>query len=257
MLLSVHDPVHFTNLKRMSDSPAHYLASLEQPGDKTAFLIGRLTHFLVLGGDYEYAVFEGKTRAGKVWEAFEAANCGRDIFKMAEVEQAQRIADVVKADPVAAPYLVGEHELEVEWEFLGRKCSSRIDALNDYVVDLKTTTCAKPTTFRYDVDRYAYAAQLAFYREAARVGLGRATQGGVIVAVEKELPHAVTVCRLSPALLEDGMKLCRLWMERLLLCEARNEWPSYVQHVVDYDVRPTLEVPSLMLTMHNGQEVAA
>lgn len=250
--METSEPVHFTHLKRMSDSPAHYLASLEENRDSAAFHFGRLVHYLILGGVYDYAVWTGKRRAGKVWEAFEEANEGRDIFTKNDLDHAMRITKAVKTDRLAQPFLEGEREKLIEWSFLNRKCQSRLDVLGDHVVEVKTTQCSKPEKFRWDVDRYAYHAQLAFYRDAARY-IGRPTRGAIIIAVEKELPYAVTVCRLSDALLEEGAKLNRLWMERLLSCERANEWPAYTQSIEEYDVRRQEGVTLII----GGEEVAA
>lgn len=236
MQTSELEPVHWSHLKRMSDSPAHYQASFEEERDSAALLFGRLLHYLLLGGNYDYAVWEGDRRQGKLWDAFAELHTGRDIFKTAEVDHALRIVQAVKSSPVAAPYLEGDREVPIDWAFLNRSCKSRIDVLNDYVVEVKTTKCSKPDTFRWDCDRYAYPAQCAFYQDAARY-IRRPTKGAVIIAVEKELPYAVTVAKLSTDLLEEGRKLNFMWMERLLQCEAAKQWPAYVQTEVDFDVR--------------------
>jgi hypothetical protein len=41
---------------------------------------------------------------------------------------------------------------------------------------------------------------------------------------------------LSDRTLDEGRRIYRAWFEKLMVCEATNEWPGYVQSVVDFDV---------------------
>ncbi len=99
--------------------------------------------------------------------------------------------------------------------------------------------------------KMAYHAQLAFYSRAAS-STGRAANRHVIVAVETAPPFEVTVLRCSPRTIEAGDKLVRMWMERLLGCEAVDQWPGYVQTEVDWDLE---DDPGAMLI--DGEEVEA
>lgn len=230
---------HFHDLKRLAKSPAHYRAGLGVKGaDAAPFRFGRLTHRCTLGGG-EIHIFKGKVRNGKEWEAFKEGKNEEDIFKQDELDEALRIAAVLKTHPIAAELLEGEHELPVEWTMLGRKVATRgIDILNRKarrVVDLKTTSNAEPYAFQRGALRYGYHAQLAAYDDAAR-SLGVDIAEHYVIAVETSEPYAVTVHRLSPRLLDEGRKLIRSWMERLKACEEADEWPSYTQSVCEWDL---------------------
>lgn len=229
------EPVHFTHLKQIARSPAHYLASVQQGFDSPTFRFGRLVHYRVLGGTY--AIYEGERR-GNAWKDFVAANADREIFTRKEVDDAEPIAKAVREHPIAGPLLVGECELDVSWQYMGRACSSRLDVLNRKerrLVDLKTAQTTEPERFAYASRRYSYHAQGAWYSDAAAY-IKAPVDEVFLVSVETDPPHAVTVFRFTPRLLQEGRKLCRLWMERLLQCEAVNEWPAYTQSVVDLDV---------------------
>jgi hypothetical protein len=229
-------PVHFSDLKHMALSPAHYRARLDgEKRDTPAMMRGRLVHGLALGGGYQCAIYEGERR-GKAWSEFKAAHPGVDIVTGEEYSEAERVATAVRQHPIAGPLLVGELETHVEWEMLGRKCSSRLDVLGDgFITDLKTSASSEPGRFSRGALRMCYHAQLAFYADAASF-VGKPPREAFLVAVEPEPPYAVTVLRATPRALEEGRKLCRLWMERLLACEAANEWPEYVQAIVDLDI---------------------
>lgn len=229
------DPVHITSLKYIARSPAHYLAALENPKDSPAMRLGRLVHTIVLGGPPS-AVWEGERR-GKAWQEFKAAHEGAEIVTKSEVENATRIANAVLTSPVARPWLDGQTERAVEWTTLGRKCATHgIDILGkNFIADLKTTTDAHPERFMRAAVRMGYDSQLAWYRDAAR-HLGHDIEEGALIAVEVSPPYAVTVLRASPRIIEQGARRARLWLERLLACEAANEWPSYAQDVIEWDV---------------------
>lgn len=234
---TIHEPLHWTTLKHIARSPAHLVAAIENPKDTPPMRLGRLVHTIVLGGPPS-AVWDG-TRRGKEWEAFKAANEGREIVTRDEVERATKIANAVQRSPVAAPVLNGVTEYAVEWEALGRKCATRgIDIHNhgeNFLADLKTTTNAEPDKFRRACLGMGYHAQLAWYMDAA-AAIGKPVTRAYIIGVETAPPFAVTVLHVTARTLELGRQLNRLWLERFISCEAANEWPGYVQSIVDLDV---------------------
>lgn len=234
-------PVHFSDLKNMAQSAAHYVANLDRDWSSAAMVLGRVVHAMVLGRG-EWVVYPGKTRRGKEWDAFRADHGPDvDIVNEREYEQAKAIAKAVMLDPVAAPFLRGRHELAVEWEYMGRKCATRgidiigeLDSGQAFIADLKTSNTTAPWRFGRKCDDMGYDAQLAFYDLAAR-SIGVEPKQHYIIGVETSAPHAVTVLRLTPERLELGRRKIHAWMERLLACESSGHWPGYAQSVVEWD----------------------
>lgn len=259
-MLDPKDPVHFSNLKRIATSPAHYLASIGPHEDSDAFALGRLTHALVLGG--QFAVYEG-VRRGKEWDAFKAAQYAagltdENLYTSTQYAQARAMADAVMNDPIAPMYLRGEKEVPMEWTApTGRRCATRgIDVLNKerkFLTELKTATCTAPGKFGWEAKRFGYHAQGAFYQQACRLA-GIEINDVYIISVEKKKPYAVTVFHLTPRLLLEGDRLCRLWLETLRTCEEANVFPPYAQYVVELDVDEDSEGVTLQI---DGEEVAA
>lgn len=233
--MSQADPVHFTTLKKMALSPAHFRAACDEPRAPTPPMrFGSLVHHVYAGEPV--CIYEGERR-GNAWKEFAAAvDVGVEIFTRSELERAERCAAAIRRKPRAVEVMDGQVERTIEWTYAGRSCSSRLDVLgSEFVTDLKTTSCAEPGRFgRAALGRFAYHAQLAFYVNAAR-SIGRDPRAAYIVAVETAPPFAVTVMRLTLGALLEGEKLCRLWMERLRGCEESGAWPDYCESVVDLD----------------------
>jgi hypothetical protein len=221
--------------------------------------LGRIVHWNVLGGmpddeDGRITLWDGR-RQGNEWKAFEAEHAGDEIVTPAEWEAALAIADAVKNDPLAVPLLEGVRETQLRWAIGPRACSSRPDVLNPstgVLVDLKTTTDASLIGLKRQAWRMGYGGQLAFYRDAAAYH-GVMVRDAYIIGVEVKAPYAVTVLRLTDRILDQGQRMYRAWFERLLVCEASNEWPSYTQHVETFDVPEWMEVDA----GDEGEEVAA
>lgn len=278
------DEIHFSRLRLMARSPAHYRAHVDE--DSPARRFGSCVHVLALGG--EVIRFEGE-RTGNAWKGFRAlvdgaeyfvfdgphqgtawkwakADAGeRAIVTSADVELAMvarelqaarreagryalpivtsseysvaaRVAEAVRSHPIARELLEGETERPLEWPVLGRACAGQLDVLaSTRVVDLKTSTKTEPEWFRRHAIGMRYHAQLEWYRAGA-VACGYPIEECFVVAVETRPPYAVTCLRLTERALEAGAKTVRLWMERLLACEQADEWPAYVQSIVDLDV---------------------
>jgi hypothetical protein len=232
-------PVHFSRLKLMSKSPQHYAAAdTIPPQDTPAMRLGRLVHFLVLGGPH---VVYGGRRAGVEWNEFEAAHPGIEIFTATEADVARPIADAVLCDLDAGPLLVGERELPVEWTMAGRSCAGRVDVLgSDFICDLKTAADAAPERFTRQALRMGYHAQLDWYGNGVELaGLGR-KPARFIVAVETKPPHVVQCYEFTDAALEQGRRLWWTWWERLLACERSNNWPGYANGIFPIDAEDEL-----------------
>lgn len=282
-MLQAEDRVHFTHLKNIAQSPAHYLTSVEEGFDKAAYATGRLVHYLVLGGvqwtpevaieKANFAVYTGKgNRSSNEYKAFVAQfPKDFDIFKADELEECERIAAAVLTDPVVQRLglLEGRNEELIDWDNEGIPFRSHVDKHGTatsgprkgrrHLWDLKTTTCSKPEKFHWEARRFHYGAQLATYQDACR-SIGFVADDIYIVAVEKAAPFCVVVYELTEAILEDGRKLARVWKEIYKVCEKAQHWPGYVQDVVTFDVLPqnaAAEGAPLMLITHDGSEVAA
>jgi hypothetical protein len=232
--------VRFSALKHMARSPLHYLDAVQTDrGDTLAMRRGRGVHAMVLGEPV--VKFTGKVRSGKAWQAFAAEHEGSEILNEREWHEAAGIARAIRSqNPEASRLLLDGTVLEghIEWEWLGRTCSSRPDARGvSHIADLKTTQCSDPERFRWDAKKRGYHAQLAFYGLAVKHLTGVEPTELWAIAVESKRPYAVTKFRLTDNARLAGEKMCRAWFERLLLCEASNCWPGYTDGTVDLDVQ--------------------
>jgi exodeoxyribonuclease VIII len=238
-------PVRFSSLKAMARSPMHYRHSVEEGWEQSlAMRMGSAVHAILFG--QPYALWSGKVRNGKAWEDFQAQHGETLILNARELAEAQGIAAAVESHSEARRLLIADDlaiERRINWSFMGRDCAGTPDVrAAGYIVDLKTTRCADPERFVRDASFRAYHAQLAWYLDGViQAGLGTPTEA-YIVAVESTPPHPVTVLRLTDNAIDQGRRLCRIWMERLLSCERANHWPGYVEGVVDFDVDVPLDL---------------
>lgn len=230
-------PIRFSHLKLMAKSPLHFRYAADEAGEQTLSMrLGSFSHALLFG--QPLAVYTGKVRRGKEWDEFEAAHTGKAIVNRREYDEARRMADSVLSCREAVELLnCGPREQTIDWSILGRSCSGTPDVRgSEFIVDLKTTRDSDPERFVRDGLRRCYHAQLAWYMDGVIAsGLGIPTRAA-IVAVESAPPHPVTVLHLTDRAIEQGRRLCRLWMERLLTCEASDSWPGYAQTGVPFDV---------------------
>jgi hypothetical protein len=220
--------------------------------------------FKALVDGRDYMIFDGAHR-GKAWdeakleagdrvivtsEDVEAANEPRlrqmqaraegrrdlTIVSTSEYDQARECADAVLSNPLASWLIGPETERELRWTFMGRECGGRLDIVGDRrLTELKTGTNSSPEFMMHQALRMSWHQQCAWYREGARLN-GYPVDDVYVIGVEVRKPYPVTPMRVTPRSLEQGEKTVRVWMERLLGCEAANEWPAYVQSITNLDV---------------------
>lgn len=234
------DPVRISRLKLIARSPLHYAyATVEET---LAMERGSAVHSLVLGGQPVIAWRKFSDagnpcpRRGKEYDKFEADNPGAIILTADACDEAACIADAIKGHRLAMSVLEGEHEVEKAWRIGDRACAGRLDALTPtHVADLKITQSSEPTKVMWQALRMGWFAQLPWYLDGV-LASGGTPEAAYIVAVEPKAPYAVSVMRFTDRALEQGRRTYRGWLERLLVCEATDEWPPYVQSIADLDV---------------------
>jgi hypothetical protein len=231
-------PVRYSRLRKIGQSPAHFLADFH---DETSCMEqGSAVDHLVFC-DKQVIAYPGKVRNGAEWKSFKLDHPDNEfqIVTQKGLEEAKAIAEAIRADKRAMRVLRGEHQKEIFWKYLGRDCVSHLDVLGvngAWVTELKVSQTSNPARFRWHALKMGYHAQLGFYDQAAEAETGKAPRAHFIVCAEATYPHVVTVFKVTRKAIQAGKQMCRLWFERLLQCEAANEWPGYSQSMVDLDL---------------------
>lgn len=239
-------PARFSRLKHFSASALHYWQACQDDNDDTiAFRFGRGFHALSLGTPVKR--WTGKNRNSNDYKTFVAENPGVEVLTAKEWDTAHRMFEAIQRHATARELLFGTGSIleeTIEWEFGGRKCTSRPDSRRgtDLLVDLKSTVCAEPKKFARDAVFRGYHSQFSFYGHAIASRFGAFPSQSICVAVEKKKPHAVTVMELPKATLLEGEKAWRLWWEQLMVCEAANVWPGYTEAIEPIEVFDTGDV---------------
>lgn len=234
--------IHFSTLKQMAKSPAHYAWRCKNPHTEQTrdMRIGTAVHHLVLGQNERHNVwvFEGDARRGKAWEDFAARHKGDTILTMPEALEAEPIADAVVADPVARTILNGtRREVPLQWTDNGIPCATTgIDIVGPgYIADLKVVHNAEPDYLMKHALRMGWHAQLIWYRGGYLELFPNMTPFDLhLLCVESSPPHCVTVLTLSPEVIEAGQKCVRAWMERLKVCAESGVYPGYTMSPVTW-----------------------
>ena len=239
-------PVRFTRLKNIASSPAHYFDSVQHDGDDSlARRIGRGVHALLFG--QPVAVWTGKVRRGKEWDAWSAEHSGKVVLNIKERDHAGAVANAVRSDPQARELLFADGtklERTIEWRVNGRLCRGTPDAYNRRAVtDLKTHRRMPPARFISTATWAAYHSQVPWYANGL-ISLDEIDEdaGQYIVAVESSRPYPVTTYRLTPGAIDMGQRLYTAWMETLATCEAANQWPAYAQSIQPFHVEEPTEL---------------
>jgi exodeoxyribonuclease VIII len=232
--------IHFSTLKAIDTSPLHYAHAVKhQRGDTDALRLGRILHAMVLDpSPPDVAIYEGKVRRGKEWEAFAAEHCGQTILRRDEIEKSVAMRAALLAHPIAGGLLAeGEGEVTVEWSMMGHACRGRLDWLrpDGSFVELKTTRRIAPRAFARDFGSFLYHAQIAFYRGGleAALGVDASEELPRVIAVENEPPHDVAVYPIGYDVLEAGQRKVDEWIRKIDACRTSRRWPGVAEGEID------------------------
>ena len=238
-------------LKGMARCPAVVRHVALQPGggeQSLAMRMGSGVHALTFGTP-AVLVYEER-RAGKAWDAFKDAadESGAVVLNRREHARASAMADALRNDPIAAPYLFGpgvEHEQPMAWSVGGRAYRTRgIDFVKrgHWIGELKQARTVQPGRFERDQLRALYPAQVEVYDEGEAIVTGRDRDRHphkkLIIAVEPAPPYLVAVYRLDADAVRQARSTIGLYRSQLRACEDGNVWPGYALNEIPFEVPP-------------------
>lgn len=235
-----------SGLDEIDISAAHYKWYIENETKETpALLFGRAFHTMIL--EPEKVADEiitlpdswpTKKECGRSIEdqkeEFRLIHRGKALLTAEQMEMAKAMAKSVE-NHAAANFLLrkanGKAEVTALWTDIdtGVDCRARFDWLRDdgLIVELKTTTCAKPEEFEKSALKFRYHVQAAFYIEAYRRITGQEPVGFAFVAVEKEPPYCACVYVSQPDFIQLGRKEYLKNLTTYAECRRTDEWPGY------------------------------
>lgn len=212
----------------------------------SSFLVGRAAHVAILEGEDRFAAefavggpinprtgqpFGQGTKAWTEWAEAQA----KTVLTNDQHDLVRELAASVRRHDVASNLLRdGVAEGVVRTDYLGIACQARLDwvAPNHGLVDLKT--CDDLTWFEADARRFGYVFQLAFYRALAYLAAGELLPVHLI-AVEKKPPFRCGVWRVEPEILSHAQIANERAMQRLLICQRDDVWPTGYEDVRVFD----------------------
>jgi hypothetical protein len=239
MLNHADSRLHWSDLREIRKSPAHYAYAVQHPRTEITreMRVGAATDALVFGVR-KLAVFEGKVRNGKEWEAFKAEHAGEEIVNESEMAEAQGAATALLEDPDALSWLKGERQVVLQWDMLGIPCATGIagkrggiDVLDrgfGRLVDLKSTSSTDPEPFSSHAWNMDWHTQLKFYKYGCAAN-GIEIRDLALVGIESSPPYIVEVLEIPSDVEEEADKRLRMMLERLKGCLDADRWPKYVQ----------------------------
>lgn len=223
-----------------------YIDKSLAPEGSSAFVIGSALHCAVLEPDeypHRYVTrpdgMDRRTKAGKeAYEAFCAANDGKEVLDREDSEVVGRMANAVREHQIANQLLSRLGAAEVTWRASqdgipsGIQC--RTDFINEqdgYVVDVKTVDNLDGDQFARNVVNFGYHRQLGFYGHVlAKCGLPDLRY--YFVCVEKREPFGVQVYCAQQKLLEIGYRESMQDLAKMTTCFATDNWPNIPTDIV-------------------------
>lgn len=229
-------------LKQVLKSPYKYKYFLDNPEPPTpAMEFGLLLHTVVLQPSVfidEYAIIPKVDRRTKIGKADYADFCeeNKDKIwcKLDDYEKCVEMMNALDTNKQALSLLANadEREASIFWsdESTGTPCKGRIDAIGDYLIDIKTTEDASYYGFMRSIRTYGYDVQAAFYVDGYFQATGK-SKGFVFIAIEKKPPYAIGVYQLDEIGMSGGYQRYCKGLEVMKKCQAEDYWPSYTDNI--------------------------
>lgn len=240
-----------SELKKMSKTPAHYKAAQEyknpiSPKLQRSFDRGKAFDILIIDGQEAFTekvviepAFRKNTNDYKNWKSHlpkgSIALSEQDynfILKMRDRAFSKKCFSDIFNGP-------GSAHRAIVWQCsrTGIWCKAEIDWICDEgtVVDLKTAASADFWFFSRQAYRLNYPHQGAFYLDGLTHITGIEHANFKLAVVETDPPFESNVFNVGPGMLDKAFVENELRMENLKKCLERDEWPGYIDQIIDLD----------------------
>jgi exodeoxyribonuclease VIII len=242
-------------MKQLSRSPAHLLDVMENGNGESSKdqVFGTAVHCRLLEPALYWNRFaarpeglSGVTKDGKAFKA-DVEAVGKTMLDHKTARWVDAVARRAKENATVQAWFDAEHQTEVSllWERDGYLCKARADLWIPgicTIADIKTTTTASPQGFTYQIMKYAYQRQAAWYADGAQ-RLTNKVWDFWLIACEKSRPFLVTAYKIDPIshqrAVDENDRLFSLYKQ----CMVSRRWPGYGdQHEVMLPERDGLAV---------------
>lgn len=202
------------------------------PAPKDAFDVGHAAHSLILGVGQPFKPVDASD-----WRT-KAAQAERDTIRAEgaipllrkDFDAVHGMAAAIDQHKLARSVLTnGKPEQTVVWldEPTGVRLRARVDWLRpNAVADLKTARDGNPSGFDRDAANYGYHVSAAHYVAGVEARTGERLPF-VLVVVEKDAPHFVSVHQFDDDFLDIGARQMRRATDLFAECTATGVWPGY------------------------------
>jgi len=192
-------------LGKLKSSPKELARYFEKGSVTTpAMTFGRAFHLAILEPEVfssKVAIYDGKTKRGKVWDEFSELNKDKDIITEIEFECIKGMESALVGNEDIVKLLVGKKEVPMVWEdsLSSVNCKGKVDILNnDIIVDIKTTQDSSFEGFKRSAYKYGYNRQSAYYLD------GFGAKEFIFVVIEKKAPYNIGVYYCSDDFIASG-----------------------------------------------------
>jgi len=218
------ETLSFSSMKRFAESPDHFIAYKKQVFEPTdAMLSGQLVHSLILEPETvadQYAIFDGRTRRGKVWDEFKAVaeHSGKTIIRAVDYDAAKFAADNILKNDFVSQMLDGKSGVEklIKWtdERTGVKMKGFADVFGDtWFSDLKSGADTDPDKFGRNAYDQKLPLQTALYFDGLRAN-GIPVDEMFIVRFGLSAPFPVVIYQPTEHFIQYGHAMKRRLLDK-------------------------------------------
>jgi len=247
--------VRSTYLKEVLKSPRHLRYMLDNPGagstaSRTWLQSVHAATLEPIVFAEAFAVYPGKTRRGKQYDAWIDTHPGVQALTVKEDLAARSIAGAVRSDAIAGPMVTDpeampEHGVYWTDEATGLRCKALIDLWRPLAVavsDLKSVGSTALHAVQSQAIKLGWDVQMAHYRAGVLAVYG-VDPVCSLICVETSAPHDVAVFPMTAAMLDLGERKRRQALETIAECKRTGLWPGRHPEPVDLDP-PAWALPS-------------